>query len=357
MIDTDIAAPRVRHPRTSTPGRPARWATALLAAAMVVSLLAGGCSSSGDATPGSSAPASTDRSAALAEVVDTVLGPNLRSASAAVDAAATAATTYCAAPTPTSQAAALTATDAAIDAYERLDPVDMGPIMVNRTDGQVAYPVDVARLTKLIEAGPPTDVETVNERTPASTRGLLAAEYLLGQEPAPGSNPAVCGFLVAISANAAAELRQVVIDSFEGSGGTVAYFSRLTGGGDDGEQPHDVFNVIVNMAMTVLDSDAGLLADPGDVPEASVRRATASHLATIAEVWGSSSTRLGQLVDPALADRVAAELQAAFEAVDDPSVSAADARAAVEAARATIGTEVVSALDIVVGFSENDGDS
>ena len=43
---------------------------------------------------------------------------------------------------------------------------------------------------------------------------------------------------------------------------------------------------MINMQMTVLDTDAKLLADPGDMPEATVRRATAAHLATIAAMWG-----------------------------------------------------------------------
>jgi len=340
---------------------PVRRRTVGAAALAALILIAGACTSGGgdggDAAPESVAPASTDRQAVVTQVVDSVLGPNLRSAAAAADVAVSVSTAYCAAPTPEGQATALVSEGAAIDAYERLDPVDMGPIMINRTDGHVVYPVDERRVQELLESGPPTDELTVNERTASSTRGFTAAEYLLGLDPPPGSDPTRCAYLVAITANAADEIHEVVVDSLEGSRGNSAYFNRLSGAAADAEPPQDVLNTIVNMAMTVLDSDAKLLADPGDVPEASVRRAAAAHLATIAEVWGSPTSRLGQLVDADLADRVAGELQTAFEAVADASAPASEALAAVEAARATIGTEVVSALDIVVGFSENDGDS
>jgi predicted lipoprotein len=303
------------------------------------------------------APASTDRQAVVTEVVEQVIGPNLRAAPDAADAAVLSAEQYCTAPTPASLAAAVDAVDGGIAAYERLDPIDMGPIMVNRTDGQVTYPVDAERVEELIAQGPPTDVLTVNERTASSTRGLTTAEHLLARSVAPGEDPALCAYLVAITTNAAEEIGEVIVDSFDGSRGNTAYLNRLTGSAADAYPPQDVLNIIVNMAMTVLDGDAKLLADPADVPEPVVRRAAASHLATLAEVWGTSSSGLGQLVNSELATRVSDELHAALEAVDDESVPLNDALAAVEAARATIGTEVVSALDIVVGFSENDGDS
>jgi predicted lipoprotein len=358
-----LRAPRAQGVRRVGSTTLGRRTMAALALALVVTgaLVAGSCSSggtgSGDGGDGGTAPESTDRQAVVTQVVEQVVGPDLRAAADAADAAVRSVEDYCATPTPAGLAAAVDAVDGGIAAYERLDPIDMGPIMVNRTDGQVAYPVDAERVEELIAQGPPTDVLTVNERTPSSTRGLTTAEHLLGRPVTPGDDPALCAYLVAITTNAADEIAEVVVDSFEGSRGNTAYFNRLTGAAADAHPPQDVLNIVVNMAMTVLDSDAKLLADPSDVPEAAVRRAAASHLATLAEVWGTSSSGLGQLVNGELATRVSDELHAAFEAVDDESVPLTDALAAVEAARATIGTEVVSALDIVVGFSENDGDS
>jgi predicted lipoprotein len=347
----------VRRAGSTTLGRRTMAALALV---VTGALVAGSCSSgsgSEDGGDGVAAPVSTDRQAVVTEVVEQVVGPNLRAAADAADAAVRSVEGYCATPNPGALTVAIDAVDAGIAAYERLDPIDMGPIMVNRTDGQVTYPVDAERVEELIAQGPPTDVLTVNERTPSSARGLTTAEHLLGRLVAPGDDPSLCAYLVAITTNAADEIAEVVVDSFEGSRGNTAYFNRLTGAAADAHPPQDVLNIVVNMAMTVLDSDGKLLADPSDVPEAAVRRAAASHLATLAEVWGTSSSGLGQLVNSELATRVSDELHAAFEAVDDESVPLTDALAAVEAARATIGTEVVSALDIVVGFSENDGDS
>ena len=302
-IDSSHPADHGRStPHRSAVCAPTRRLAATLALGVVVLAAAAGCSSGGDGDAGPDATTDpADRQAAVTQVVNDVLGPNLRSAEGSATAAVDAVTTYCATPTPESQKAALDAVGAGIDAYERLDPVDMGPITMYRTDGHVVYPVDADRIEELIVSGPPTDVVTVNERTASSTRGLSTAEFLLQRDPPPASDPELCGYLVAITTNAAQEISDVVLDSFEGTNGSSAYFLRLTGDAADAESAQDVLNILVNMQMTVLDSDAALLADPGEVPEAVVRRATASHLATIAELWGTGTTGLSTLVDDELA--------------------------------------------------------
>jgi predicted lipoprotein len=300
----------------------------------------------------------TDRLEVVTQLVDDVVAPLLRSADGAVASARDAVAGYCADPEEDALDAARTAVDAAIDAYERLDPVDMGPITLNRTDSQVAYAVDAERVDDLLAAGPPVDVLTVNEMLPASTRGLLTAEHVLGAEADAGSLPAAtCGFLVAITANAADEVAAVLTDSFDGSRGNPPYLNVLTGDANVAEEPQDTINVVVNMMMNVLDEDAGMLRDPAGTAPASVRRATIAHLATIAELWGDGTTGLSRLVDEDLASRLAAEIEATDRAVRDDTTTAVDAQITVDGLRATIGTEVVAALDVVVGFSDNDGDS
>ena len=331
------------------------------AAAVAVSaaLVLGSCSSDGgpggtsDAT---SAP-SADRQAVVTELVDEVIEPQLQSAASAVTAARDTSAAYCAAPSPATLQAARTAVDEGITAYERLDPVDMGPIMLQRTDGHVVYPTDTERLEELLTGSPATDAASIGSRTPSSTRGLTAAEHLLVSGPAPATVPVRCAFLIGVTADAADSVAQVVAASVDGADGATAYFDRLAGRSSDAEPPKETVDVIVNMMMNVLDQDAGLLADPNDRPEASVRRAAAAHLAAIGALWGDGSTGLSQLVGGDLERQLADEIEAARRALDDPSLPSADAQAAVEAVRATIGTEVVSALDVVVGFSENDGDS
>jgi hypothetical protein len=121
--------------------------------------------------------------------------------------------------------------------------------------------------------------------------------------------------------------------------------------------PGETIDVVVNMVLTVLEKDAGSLGDPGDQGEASVRRATSAHLATISALWGDGSSGLSTLVDPDLASRLSTELTEAQSTVDDPVQTGTEAQAAVDGVRATIGTEVTAALDVTVGFSDNDGDS
>ncbi|HEY6533182.1 MAG TPA: hypothetical protein VIY72_12805, partial [Acidimicrobiales bacterium] len=71
----------------------------VMALALVGSACSSGGSDGGDGGDGGAAPVSTDRQAAVTEVVVDVLEPNLRSAAAAADAAVRAVTDYCAAPT------------------------------------------------------------------------------------------------------------------------------------------------------------------------------------------------------------------------------------------------------------------
>ncbi len=332
-------------------------AAALLVAA---ALLLGACSSGssdGSGTSDSTSGASTDRQAVVTALVTDVIGPLLTEADTAVTAAMDASVAYCAAPSPETLQTAVDAVDAGIAAYERLDPVDMGPIMLQRTDGHVVYPVDAERLEELLAGTPATDVASINSKTPSSTRGLTAAEHLLASEPPPASVPVRCAFLVGVTTNAAESVTSVVTASFDGVDGAEAYYERLAGRGTDPENPKDVIDVVVNMMMSVLETDTKLLADPGDQAAASVRRAATAHMATIAAVWGDDTTGLSALADPELAQRVADEIAAAEAALADPSVSDTDALAAVDEVRASVGTEVVAALDVVVGFSENDGDS
>jgi hypothetical protein len=99
-----------------------------------------------------------------------------------------------------------------------------------------------------------------------------------------------------------------------------------------------------------------MLGDP-DESTPTVRRATAAHLATLAALWGDGATGLSLLAPGELAMRVADEIDRAAAVVSDDDASATDAQLAVDEVRATFGTEVVAALDIIIGFSDNDGDS
>jgi predicted lipoprotein len=322
------------------------------AAATLAGALALGACSSGE----SSAPAA-DRQAVVTAMIDEVVTPTMITAGESIAAADAAAAAYCTSPSPDTLDAAVTAVDVALGDWERLDVVDMGPMMLMRTDSHVGYAVDPAKVEELIVEGPPQDVATVNDRTASSTRGLTTAEYLLLADPEPGTDPVRCAYLTAVTADAAAEMAAAITESVDGTATATAYHELLAGRGAEPIDPGETIDVVVNMAITVLEKDAGLLGDPGEQTEASVRRATAAHLATVGALWGDGSSGLSVLVDDDLGTRVTAELAAAEAAVDGPVVSASDAQDAVDEVRATLGTEVVSALDVTVGFSDNDGDS
>ena len=106
----------------------------------------------------------------------------------------------------------------------------------------------------------------------------------------------------------------------------------------------------VNMSLSTLESDLKLLADPETQPAA--MGPTRQHLLTIQKLWDDDGAGLGSLAGDEVDDKLSTELETAIAATDPASLSTA-----IEAVRSTLGTEVVSALDVTVGFSENDGDS
>ena len=105
------------------------------------------------------------------------------------------------------------------------------------------------------------------------------------------------------------------------------------------------------MSLSTLESDLKLLADPetagrrhGPDPATPADDPKTCGTTTV-PAWGRSrATRSKPSSRPSSRPRSRQRIR--------PRSSTA-----VEAVRSTLGTEVVSALDVTVGFSENDGDS
>jgi len=137
-------------------------------------LLAAGCSGGDSASDQPDSGSSGDRAAVVAGLVDDVVGPAHRAAAEAATTARTAVHDACPAsgapPSAEVVEAARAAAAAGNDAWEALDPIDAGPIMERRTGSLIGYKVDPAAVDQVLATTPPSDVETVTERT-ASPQG------------------------------------------------------------------------------------------------------------------------------------------------------------------------------------------
>jgi predicted lipoprotein len=340
----------VTSPRT---GRRRSGAAGPVALAAVLALAA--CSGGGETTGDGATNADADRAAVIEQVTDETIAPAYEAAVTGATEAAAAAAELCDAPSDAALAAARQAVGEAADAWAGLDPIDFGPIMDARADSQVGYPPDAAKIDDLLATSPPGDAEAVNTRTAADARGYGAAEHLLAGDLATFGIPARCAYLRAVSDNTAAVAGEVGAAWFEAD---PRYVDRVAGRGDDSIPHKEVLDIVVNMSLDALGADSTALAAEaraGSDPAPFLRDAR-QHLATVAALWGSApGSGLRQMVEAELGDRLAEELRAAETA--SAGTDAGAALDAIDAARATLGTEVVAALDVVVGFSENDGDS
>lgn len=344
-----------------------------LVAAATLSLVA--CGGDEGATPSTSSPA-TDRAEVVARLVDDVVVPANAAAADTAAALLTEVESLCAAPTDATLASARDALSVAWAAWEYTDTFDLGPAMDRRSISVVSYEPDPAKIDAALAASPPADAETVRNRTSSSLRGFGAAAHLLFGSPAAPvdlgafTTPGRCDYLEAVAAVIAEETSIVDAAWTEGVDGAAPFRDTATGEGPEALSTTDVVDDLVNMQVSRLESSAKALIAASEVatgespdlsPAFSFR--LAAYLDGVTAVYEA----IEPLLDDELAGRVADGLAAVRLVLDGGSVTPsepvpdsamiADLAAAVTDLRSTIATEVVSALDVTITFSDNDGDS
>lgn len=350
--------------------RPSRERTRVSAAAAVLFVtMVAGCSS--DDEPTKAAPASTDRAEVVAALVQDVILPANGSAATEAAAASTAIGELCESPDSTRLEAARSAVATAWGAWRATDSFDVGPAMQRRSSSVVSYEVDVAKVDATLAGSPPTDPETVRNRTSSSLRGYGAAWHLLTADAAAFSAvPARCAYLSAVMSVIANETAMVDDAWTTGLDGAAPYSDAATGVGDDAMAPTDVIDSLVNMQLSQLESTSKVLTAeselaPGadsDLPVGEMFQ-FAAQLRGIGESYSALDALLTPRVSEAVSERIAVVEELLADDATEPSETPPTAdrakavAAAVEELRVTIATEVVSALDVTISFSENDGDS
>jgi predicted lipoprotein len=220
-------------------------------------------------------------------------------------------------------------------AWEYADTFDIGPATDRRSNTYIAYRVAPGRVDIALAGTPPADADTARNRTASNQRGYGAVDHLLVDDPT-AYNPARCTYLTSLMALIAEE-SAAVADAWAGDGRTETLDM----------DPNGVIDDLVNMQISFLESSSRTYSD-GNPPTPAEAVEIPQAVAGLGQIYEAG---LDSLLDQKLADTIGDEVAAVL------AVPVNDAGDAVEALRATITTEVVSALDVTIGFSENDGDS
>lgn len=354
-----------------------RTAARLLAALTAMALAA--CGGAADGADGADARA-TDlatasasgsapeggRAGAVDAVVDEVVVPAHAAFAAASAGLRDDVAALCGGPSEDALEAARAAWTATIDARSALEPVAVGPAADRASTSVIDWPVDVEAVGELLDTGDPINADVLASG-PAGRRGLLAVEVLLFDDASAGlaaGDPQRCDYGAAATTAVAVEAERLV-GELEGAGSDPSYADRLRGDGAVSVSTGGALDELVNAQVMTLEDLADVRLPSDGAGPASDRAAASSKaaLATLEELYAAD--RLGTELPDEVHRRLLDDLAAAREATaalgaehgEDGAGARERAATAVDAVRVGVRTDVVSALDVVLGFGDNDGDS
>ncbi|WP_148713786.1 imelysin family protein [Chitinolyticbacter meiyuanensis] len=288
----------------------------------------------------------------------------------AVDGFAAASRSFCAKPGADTLTATRSSWQGAMLAWRNMDGATGGPIVLERTGRMIDFrPTRVKDIEKRIAAGDGIDPHNV------SVRGLSAAEYLLYGEAEPAAQlaklktKARCAYLVGSAERAAEDVHQL-------DAGWQLYVEQL--GGEAEFFRKNLLPETIGLMLSGLEGAIRRLprveeAEPSAWPD---WRSNLSKAALTAQLDGFTTAYFGPKGDAGLASFVAAQGHAAVNAKLKTQLDAARAaiaklnadqarqseaqqtavRTSLSALKQTVAGDLATALDIVLGFNDSDGD-
>ncbi len=270
-----------------------------------------------------------------------------------------------------------------------------GPVMDRRSRSYVDWaPIEPERIERMLEKRDSVDAEYLSEFLASTQRGLGAVEYVLFEDEdivlskLSGSDSIRCQYLVALGDLIAEETAGALADWTGDNADGLSYAEYFNGTADDSLIGKSALNELVRtsvfMSRTITDMRLGkalgvdgvtpdpdaLLGGDGDSMVADMRN----------QVLGMQDVYLGGDADSELGvsalarglseetdQRMRAAFQNALQAIDeleeplretiqsDPQ-TALNAHAALKQMQLTLSTDIVSLLDVTVGFADTDGD-
>ncbi|MGH8950129.1 MAG: imelysin family protein [Acidimicrobiia bacterium] len=329
----------------------------------------------------SSGPGEADVVSAMA---DDALIPAVQSAATATEELATAAAEFCGAPSAAGLEAVQESWRRAKSAWERSELTTFfGPAEMLRTLSKVDYsPISEPGIDELLSSEVAIDVDYIDNRAASTQRGLGAVEYALFRELDAASDPGVCSLATSASDVAAAETRALEEAWTVSSDGGDPFLEEFTGTMTSNQALGDVIGAVVEtlkrQSLFELGKALGISApDPEieSVPEGAAGEATAAYIAQlegVRDVLAAGDTNsLGSLIrarSGEVADRIEDLLD---DSLDRLTTLQGPMRALIVESsdqvepiydnlaelRVLFESDVVSLLDITLGFSDTDGDT
>ncbi len=270
-----------------------------------------------------------------------------------------------------------------------------GPIMDRRSRSYVDWaPIEPERIERMLEKRDTVDADYLREYLAATQRGLGAVEYVLFEDDESvlgklnQTNSIRCQYLVALGDLVASETEGALADWTGDNADGVAYAAYFNGTASNSLISKSALNELVRtsvfMSRTITDMRLGKAIGVGDAdadPSAILGGNGHSSVADMRnQVLGMQDVYLGGGVESdmgvsaiarGLSEETDRRMRDAFvnalEAIDDleeplrESIqnnphAALEAHAALKHMQLTLSTEIVSLLDIAVGFADTDGD-
>jgi predicted lipoprotein len=329
----------------------------------------------------SSGPSETGVVSALA---DDALVPAIQSAAGAAADLSAAATELCRTPSAAGLEAVQESWRQAKFAWERSELTTFfGPADMLRTLSKVDYaPVIEASIDELLSSDVAIDTDYIDDRAASTQRGLGAIEYAVFRELDAAADPRVCSLATSASDVVATETLALEEAWTVSSDGGDPYMEAFTGTMTSNQALGDVVGAVVEtlkrQSLFELGKALGISAPEPDieaVPEGTAGEATAAYIAQLEGIRdvlaagdadslgglirarsGEVADRIEELLDDSLARLAAMQgpMQELVGASPDLVEAVYDNLAEL---RTLFESDVVSLLDITLGFSDTDGDS
>ena len=320
----------------------------------------------------------------VSNAANLALIPAMETAADELEALSSAAEVFCAAPDGESHQSAMGAWRVAKQAWERSELTTFfGPADMLRTVSKVDYvPVSEPGIDELLDSDSPIDADYVDDRASSAQRGLGAIEYVLFRETGSAAEDRACSLArsaSAVAADAAVALADAWTTSFDGGEPWVDVYTMAI-------PPNQAFGDLVaafvetlkRQSLFELGKALGISAPEPDIeaiPEGAAGDAAGMYLAQLESIRmaldAGGEDSLGELIrarSRETADRIDETLERAIAEVSSLDGPMRDiARESPEelepvyedisALRTLFESDVVSLLDITLGFSDTDGDT
>ena len=335
------------------------------------------------------------RSEVLVSATDTLIVPRFREVAQEMDALQASINALCESPTQQSLDDARDAWRDARVPWMRSQAMWFGPVMDRRSRSYVDWaPIEPERIEAMLEKRDSIDAEYLREYLASTQRGLGAVEYVLFEDDDAvlgklgGSDSIRCQYLVALG-NLITEETAGALADWTGEGTeTPPYAAYFNGTADDSLVGKSALNELVRtsvfMSRTIADMRLGKALGVDGVtpdPEALLGGDGHSMIADMRnQVLGMQDVYLGGDANSGLGvsalarglseatdERMRTAFEDALQAIDgleeplretihsNPQ-AALKAHAALKRMQLTLSTDIVSLLDITVGFADTDGD-